>query len=218
MYEDIFAGKITRWNDERIRSANPDLNLPNQNITIVVRQDSSGTTFAFTKHLSAINETWCESGPGVGKLVDWPGNAMIVKGNEGVASRIKVSEGSIGYIEYGFAKRLQLPMAWLQNKAGRFVEPNEHSGTETLILNASQMPKNLRLMIPDPSGEKAYPILTLSWLLLYQHYANPATLSALKQFVSFGLTEGQRYSRELGYVALPDEIVSRSLDALDTLN
>ncbi|MGY6278081.1 phosphate ABC transporter substrate-binding protein PstS [Methylomonas sp. MgM2] len=217
VYEDIFAGNITRWNDERIRSANPGLNLPNQDITIVARQDGSGTTFAFTNHLSAISDTWRDRGPGVGKLIDWPGNAMTVKGNEGVASRIKVSEGSIGYIEYGFAKRLQLPIAWLQNKAGRYIEPKDHSGTETLILNASQMPDNLRLMIPDPAGENAYPILTLSWLLLYRHYADPAKSAALKQFVSFGLTEGQLYSRELGYVSLPEEIVSRSLKALDAI-
>lgn len=217
VYEDIFAGKITRWNDARIRSANPDLKLPNQTITIVARQDSSGTTFAFTNHLSAISDHWRDRGPGVGKVVDWPGNTMTVRGNEGVASRIKVSEGSIGYIEYGFAKRLQLPMAWLQNKAGRFVEPNDHAGADTLVRNAERMPDNLRLLLPDPDGEDAYPILTLSWLLLYQHYPNQAKLSALKEFVTFGLSEGQRYSRELGYVALPDEIVSRSLKALDSI-
>lgn len=218
VYEDIFAGKITRWNDARIQSVNPDLKLPNQNITIVARQDSSGTTYAFTNHLSAISQAWRDRGPGVGKVVDWPGNAMTAKGNEGVASRIKVSEGSIGYMEYGFAQRLQLPMAWLENKAGRFVEPSEHSGTETLIRNTQRMPDNLRLLIPDPDGDDAYPILTLSWLLLYQHYPNQAKISALKQFVQFGLTEGQRYSRDLGYASLPDEIVSRSLKALDTIH
>jgi phosphate transport system substrate-binding protein len=79
------------------------------------------------------------------------------------------------------------------------------------------MPENLRLMIPDPDGENAYPIVTLSWLLLYQHYPDPAKASALKQFVNFGLTEGQKSSRELGYIPLPDEIVSRSQRALETI-
>lgn len=217
VYKDIFVGKITRWNDTRIQAANPDLNLPNENITIVARQDSSGTTYAFTNHLSAISQEWRDRGPGVGKVVDWPGNAMVARGNEGVAARIKVSEGSIGYIEYGFAKRLGLSMAWLENKAGRFVEPNDHSGAEALARNAQQMPENLRLLIPDPEGEDAYPILTLSWLLLYRHYPDPAKASAIKQFVNFGLTEGQRYSRELGYVPLPDEIVSRSQKALENI-
>jgi phosphate transport system substrate-binding protein len=217
VYSDIFLGKITQWNDSRIQAANPDLKLPNEDITIVARQDSSGTTYAFTNHLSAVSQEWRDRGPGVGKVVDWPGSAMVVRGNEGVASRIKVSEGSIGYMEYGFAKRLGLPMAWLENKAGRFVEPNDQSGAEALARNSQQMPENLRLMIPDPEGEDAYPIVTLSWLLLYRSYPDQAKASALKQFVNFGLTEGQRYSRELGYVPLPDEIVSRSKKALDTI-
>ena len=217
VYVDIFAGKINQWNDARIQAANPGLNLPNQSITIVTRQDSSGTTFAFTNHLSAVSQEWRDRGPGVGKVVDWPGNAMVARGNEGVASRIKVSEGSIGYLEYGFAKRLGLPLASLENKAGNFVAPNDHSGVEALANNAKQMPENLRLLIPDPDGTDAYPILTLSWLLVYQRYPDPAKASALKQFVTYGLTEGQRDSRELGYMPLPDEIVSRSRAALESI-
>jgi len=218
VYKDIFAGKITRWNDTRIQAANPDLKLPKEDITIVARQDSSGTTYAFTNHLSAISPDWRDRGPGVGKVVDWPGNAMAARGNEGVAARIKVSEGSIGYMEYGFAKRLGLPMAWLENKADRFVEPNDQSGAEALARNAQQMPENLRLLIPDPDGEDAYPIVTLSWLLLYRNYPDQAKASALKQFVNFGLTEGQRYSRELGYIPLPVEVVSRSQKVLENIH
>ncbi len=206
-----------RWNDARIQTANPDAKLPNQSIAIVARQDCSGTTYAFTNHLSAVSQEWRDRGPGVGKVVDWSGSAMVACGNEGVASRIKISEGAIGYLEYGFAKRLGLPMASLENKAGRFVEPNDHTGVEALARNAQQMPGNLRLLIPDPEGEDAYPILTLSWLLLYQRYPDPGKASALKQFVAFGLDEGQRYSRELGYMPLPDEIVSRSRQALDAI-
>lgn len=189
----------------------------NENITIIARQDSSGTTYAFTNHLSAISPDWRDRGPGIGKLVDWPGNAMMARGNEGVAARIKVSEGSIGYMEYGFAKRLGLPMAWLENKARHFVEPNDQSGAEALARNSQQMPENLRLLIPDPDGEDAYPILTLSWLILHQNYPDPAQAFAIKQFVNYGLTEGQRYSRELGYVPLPSEIVFRAQKALENI-
>ena len=217
VYKDIFAGKITRWDDARIKVANTDLNLPNQGITIVARQDSSGTTYAFTNHLSAVSPEWRDRGPGIGKVVDWPGNAMVARGNEGVATRIKVSEGSIGYLEYGFAQRLGLSMAKLENKAGRFIEPNDQNEMEALTRNSQQMPDNLRLLIPDPDGEDTYPILTLSWLLVYQHYPDPAKATALKQFVTFGLTEGQRDSRELGYIPLPNEIVSKSLQALETI-
>ncbi|MDD4913970.1 MAG: phosphate ABC transporter substrate-binding protein PstS [Methylococcales bacterium] len=217
VYTDIFAGKISRWNDARIQAINPGLKLPNENITIIARQDSSGTTFAFTSHLSAVSREWRDHGPGAGTMVGWPGVTMLARGNEGVASRIKVSEGSIGYLEYGFAKRLRLPLAWLENRAGRFVQPDEQSGMEMLSDSAQQMPENLRLMISDPDGENAYPILTLSWLLLYRHYPDPAKAAELRQFVSFGLTEGQRYSRELGYLPLPEAIVFRSLKALESI-
>lgn len=121
IYPRILSGQIRRWDDPRIQTANPGVSLPHLNIVIVARQDSSGTTFALTNHLAAVSLAWREQGLGVGKLVEWPASAMLASGNEGVASRIKISEGSIGYVEYGFAKRLGLPMAMLQNKAGKFV-------------------------------------------------------------------------------------------------
>ncbi len=103
VYVDIFSGAITSWNDPRIKGANPELNLPSKGIVLVTRLDSSGTTFAFTNHLSAVNKEWRDRGPGVGKVVQWPANTMTARGNEGVAGRIKISEGAIGYVEYGFA-------------------------------------------------------------------------------------------------------------------
>jgi len=213
VYVDIFAQRIRTWNDPRIRATNPDLDLPGRNITLVARQESSGTTFAFTNHLAAISESWRDRGPGVGNVVDWRG-AMLARGNEGVAGRIKVSADSIGYVEYHFAKRLGLRMAWLQNKAGRFVEPGDQSGQAGLA-SAKHMPENLRLFLPDPDAEAAYPIVTYSWLLLRARYVDRDKASALKQFVRWGLTDGQAYSRDLGYIPLPPEIASLSLAAVD---
>jgi phosphate transport system substrate-binding protein len=215
VYVDIFAGRIRTWNDPRIRADNPGLALPNRSIATVVRQDGSGTTYALTAHLSAVSPEWRDRGAGTGTLVTWPGNAMRARGNEGVAGRIKVSEGSVGYVEYHFAKRLGLPVARLQNRAGRWVMPSESSGQVALAGNVRQMPANLRLFLPDPEGEDAYPIVTLSWLLLYERYPDPGKSAALKRFVAWSLTEGQVYSRELGYIPLPDEVVSRSLAALE---
>ena len=203
----------TTWSDPRIRATNPDVDLPNRNITIVARQDSSGTTFAFTNHLAAISESWRDRGPGVSNLVDWRG-AMLARGNEGVAGRIKVSADSIGYVEYHFAKRLGLPMARLQNKAGRFVDPNDQSG-QAALASAKQMPENLRLFLPDPDGEASYPIVTYTWLLLHARYADHEKATALKKFVAWGLTDGQVYSRDLGYIPLPPEIATLSLASLD---
>ncbi len=217
VYVDIFAGKIRRWNDPRIEQANPGLTFPARDITIVARQDSSGTTYAFTNHLSAISTEWRDRGPGVGNAVDWPGNAMVARGNEGVASRIKMSDGAIGYVEYGFAKRLELPMAVLENRAGRFVSPDAESGRLAFSNNLAEMPDNLRVFLPDPEGEGSYPIVTLSWLLLYREHPNARVSHALKDFVSWGLTEGQRIGQDMGYVPLPDEIVALSRNAVASL-
>jgi phosphate transport system substrate-binding protein len=217
VYLDIFAGKIRDWDDPRIKASNPNLVLPHKTIAVVVRQDSSGTTYAFTNHLSALSAAWRDRGPGVGKVIGWPGVAMVARGNEGVATRIKISDGAIGYLEYGFAKRLGLPMAWLENKAGRFVQPDPESAQQALLNGSAAVPDSLRLFMPDPEGEAAYPIVTYSWLLLYGQYPDAAKLAALKNFVSWALGEGQRYSAELGYIPLPQPVAAQALKLVDSI-
>jgi phosphate transport system substrate-binding protein len=214
-YVALFAGKIPRWNDARIQSTNPGLNLPDREVILVARQDGSGTTFALTNHLSAISPQWREHGPGVGKAIAWPANTMLVRGNEAVATRIKLSAGSIGYIEYGFAKRLGLPMAHLENRDGRFVEPSDAAGERTLLANLNRIPDNLRVFIPDPEGADSYPIVSFSWLLLKERYADPAKSEAVRRFVNWGLTDGQGFSSELGFIRLPAAVAGRSQAAID---
>ena len=216
VYADIFTGKIRQWNDPRIQALNPDLKLPRQTITLVARQDSSGTTYALTNHLSAISEAW-RAGAGTGKVVDWPGISMVARGNEGVAGRIKRSWGSIGYVEYGFAKRLGLPMVYLQNRAGHYVEPGPQSGQAALAANVGHMPPDLRLFLPDPDGEDSYPIVTFSWLLLRERYAEPQKAAALKDFVGWALTEGQGYSADMGYIPLPANVAMLARAAVDAV-
>ena len=215
VYTDMFFGTITSWDDPRIQQLNPGLKLPRQDIALVVRQDGSGTTYAFTNHLSAISTEWREHGPGVGALLTWPRPAMTVPGNEGVAGRIKQSKGAIGYVEYGIAQRGDLAMAWLENKAGAFIQPHGGSGLATL-LNVP-MPDTLQVFAPDPDGEDSYPIVTYSWLLLYKTYDNPQKLAALKDYVTWCLTEGQAFNEALGLVRLPPQVVSRAMRAVDSL-
>jgi len=217
-YLGIFAGRITRWDDPRIQAANPGLALPHTDIAVVVRRDASGTTYAFTNHLSALSPQWRDRGPGVGKLVDWPATTMTAPGNEGVAQRVKISTNSIGYMEYGFAKRIGLPMAVLQNQAGQFIKPTPASGQAALAAAAATIPANLRLFIPDPPGADSYPIVTLTWLLLYESYPNPAKAAALKQAIGWGLTEGQADAEALGYIPLPAVIVAKAKAALDGIH
>ena len=155
VYPDIFAGKITKWNDPRIQSANPDLKLPDLPITIVRRSDSSGTTFVFTKHLSAISPTFKQE-IGSGTTVEWPKSDKIVGApkNDGVTATIKQTPGAIGYIEYGYAKLTKTPTAELQNKDGKFVAPSAKSSYR----HAGWRPNlgsDLRGWVEDPAGAGA---------------------------------------------------------------
>jgi phosphate transport system substrate-binding protein len=215
VYVDIFLGKISHWDDPRIVAANPGMTLPPRPIQPVVRRDSSGTTYVFTNHLSAISPAWRNQGPGAGKLVDWPGAAMTAVGNEGVAQKVKISQGSIGYMEYSFARHLGLPVATLQNKSGAFVVPDTYSGREALAVAAAKgLPENLRLFLPDPEGPNSYPIVSLSWILLYGRYAQSEKASALKEAMNWGLTDGQNFAEGMGYIPLPEAIVSKALQAV----
>jgi phosphate transport system substrate-binding protein len=213
-YAAIFMGHAKSWNDPRIARSNPGVKLPNLTIATVVRQDASGTTFAFTKHLDATNESWrAQYGPAT--LVNWPGNSMRATGNEGVASRIKQSLGAIGYVSHEFAIRTGLRMAMVQNRAGHFVAPGGPASVSALT--GAELPDNLRLYVPDPVPPDAYPIVTLTWVLLHRRYDDPAKREKLHRLFQWCLTDGQRYAPDLGYVPLPLEIRQRSLAALNTV-
>jgi phosphate transport system substrate-binding protein len=213
VYAGIFLGKITHWNDERIAAINPGFTFPDRSIQVVARNDSSGTTFAFTNHLSAISDEWRKE-QGVGKTMGWPSHVSRVNGNEGVSGQISQGFGMIGYVEYGTAKRAGLGMAWLENKAGNYIKPTGASGLETLL--QTKMPANLRVFMPDPEGKDSYPIVTYSWLLLYAKYDDPKKLEALKDLVRWCLDEGQQESESLGYIRLTPEVVSAATQSLES--
>jgi len=214
VYTDILLGKITNWNDFKIAAANPGVNLPNLNITVVHRSDGSGTTAVLTKHLSAISPDW-KSGPGEGKTVSWP-TGIGAKGNEGVTAQIKQTAGSIGYIEYGYAKNESLTTAALENKAGKFIEPSDEAASKAL--GAVELPENLRAFIVDPPGDESYPIVTFTWLLAYKKYDNPATAKAIEAVIEYGLTEGQKATTDNGYVPLPQNVVKKVAAAADAIS
>ena len=215
VYVDIFLGKITRWNDQRIAAVNPGVTLPEREITLVVRSDGSGTTFAFTNHLSAISEEW-RNGPAAGKSVGWPSHPSCASGNDGVASMISLTQGALGYVEFGTAKMAGLGMATLENKAGNYVKPTGTSGLETLL--QAKMPANLRLFMPDPEGKDSYPIVTYSWLLLYGKYDDPKKLASLQDVVRWCLDDGQQDSESLGYIRLAPPVVSVATRAVESIS
>jgi phosphate transport system substrate-binding protein len=214
-YTGIFLGEIKNWNDPLIAQSNPGTKLPDLTIATVVRQDGSGTTFAFTKHLDAISERW-RSQYGPATLVNWPGNAMRASKNEGVAGLIEKSEGSIGYVAYEFARRIALPVAILENKDGKFVEPSAESCAAALA--TVQLPDNLRAFVPDPSGENSYPIVTFSWILLHKKYASAETAAAIRDLFRWCLLDGQKYAPALDYLPLPASVAQKALVALNSIN
>lgn len=216
VYVDILRGAIKSWDDPRIKAANPELTFPRRDIALVARLDRSGTTFALTGHLSAISETW-RKGPGAGTAIEWPRHAMLARGNEGVASRVKISEGSLGYVEFGFASRLGLAMAELENKSGKFVKPGLASGQSALAESVSALGNPMRTDITDPAQPDSYPITTFTWLLLYRSYPDENRRNAVKEFVTWGLTAGQAHAQPLGYIALPESVVAWSRLAVGTI-
>jgi phosphate transport system substrate-binding protein len=213
-YVGIFLGKITNWNDPKIASANPGATLPDLKITPVTRSDGSGTTFVFTQHLSAVSDEW-KNGPGTGKSVNFP-VGVGGKGNPGVTALIKQTPGAIGYVEYGYAKQTQMPMATLENKSGRYVKADLES--ERAALSSVELPADLRAWIPDPTAPAAYPIVTYTWLLAYKKYADPKIKDAFKGVVQYGLTDGQKFSEDLGYIPLPANVVTAVTKALDQIS
>jgi len=212
-YVNIFLGKVTKWNDPSIASSNPGVTLPDSNINVVVRADSSGTSFVFTKHLSAISEDFAKD-PGTNKMPNWQVGTKS-KGNEGVSSAISTTPGAIGYIEYGYAKATKLKMATLQNKAGKYIEPTIASGQAALA--GATLPDDLIVWVPDPKGDDAYPIVTYTWIMTYKKYAEPKKAAALKEVLTYCLTDGQKDSEELGYIPLPTEVVEKVKAALGNI-
>jgi phosphate transport system substrate-binding protein len=214
VYTDILLGKIKKWNDPAIAKANPDAKLPDQNITVVHRSDGSGTTGVFTKHLSAISPEW-KSKVGEGKTVQWP-VGVGAKGNDGVTAQIQQTKGSIGYVEYGYAKKNNLKMASLENKAGKFVAPTDEAASKTL--ETVKLPEDLRAFITDPEGADSYPMVTYTWLLVHKKYSDPDKAKAIEAMVEYGLTDGQKVSPDLGYVPLPKNVVEKVAAAADAIS
>jgi phosphate transport system substrate-binding protein len=214
VYLDIFAGVIKQWDDARIQAANPGIVFPHRTIGVIARQDGSGTTAAFTRHLDAIGSEWRDKGMNVGKLVEWPKGTTLAPGNEGVASKIKASEGSIGYVEFWYVQNFGLQMATLQNKAGRFIAPSADTG-ELALTGRVALVKQLDISVADPATSGAYPIPSYSWMLLYPHYRDATKGAALRDFVEWGLSQqAQEVAAELGYLALPADVIGLGTQTL----
>jgi phosphate transport system substrate-binding protein len=203
---DIYLGQITMWNDPKLTSLNPGMNLPSQQILVAHRSDGSGTSFIFTDYLTKVSKTW-EQKVGRGTSVNWP-VGLGGKGNEGVSGLVKQLPGSIGYVELAYAVKNNLPYARLRNRAGNFVEPKLESVTAAAAGAAKNMPADLRVSITDADGKDSYPISGFTWLLVYKHMKDKAKGAALVTFLRWAMTDGQSYAKGLLYAPLPKQVVS----------
>jgi phosphate transport system substrate-binding protein len=212
-YSGIFLGKVKRWNDPAIAKTNAGVKLPDLPINVVVRADSSGTSFVFSRHLSAISEEFNKS-VGANTMPNWP-VATKSKGNEGVTASIMTTPGSIGYIEYGYAKSQKVPFALLENKSGKFVAATTASGQAALA--SVTLPEDMIVWASDPEPADAYPIVTYTWLICYKKYSDKAKVQAVRDLVAYGLTEGQKDAEALGYIPLPETVVAKAKAAAQTI-
>ena len=238
---DIFASKIARWDDPRIRELNPDLTLPSADIITVHRSDGSGTTFIWTSYLSQVSPEWNQT-IGAGKSVQWT-VGLGASGNEGVSNTILSTPNSIGYVELTYALTTDMDYASLMNGAGNFVEPTPTS-TQAAVQNAISMngttttgnnnsSNSATISLPggdqswthvsllDAPGADSYPIASFSYLLLYKELStnidSMEKAQALVQFVNWAITDGQQFASPLHYVPLPDSVVQHNQQTLRSL-
>ncbi|WP_165698740.1 phosphate ABC transporter substrate-binding protein PstS [Bremerella volcania] len=213
-YAGIFLKEITKWNDPKIAATNEGVELPDEDINVIVRSDSSGTTYNFTQHLAAISEKF-NSEVGVNKAPNWPVGTKS-KGNEGVTTSLKQTPGSIGYVEFGYAEKTGLSMASLENKAGKYIKPSIDSAQAALA--SVEFPPSLIAFVPDPEGEDSWPIVTYTWIIAYKTYDDSKKMEAFKEMIKYCLTTGQESSEELGYIPLPEAVTSKVTAALDNIS
>ena len=202
---DIFLGKITKWNDPAIARLNPGLTLPADAIAVVHRSDGSGTTFIFVNYLSKISEDW-KTKIGEGTSVNWP-VGVGGKGNEGVASYVQKINGSIGYVEYAFAKQNKLAVAALQNQAGEFVLPNDLTFKAAAASAKWDKAPGFYEILTNQAGKDSWPMTGASFILMHRAQEKPDNAKQVLSFFDWAFKNGGKMAEELDYVPLPDSLV-----------
>lgn len=198
----IFLKKITKWNDKAIAALNPGVKLPDTDISVVHRSEGSGTTFCFTEYLSKVSPAW-KSGPGTDQSPKWP-TGSGQSGNEGVAGMVKNTPGAIGYVEVTYILMNKgMQYGEVKNAAGAYINANVESITAAAN-GVTQFPVSLT----DTSGKAAYPIVTMTYLLIPSQIADAKKREAIKGFLSWMLTTGQKTAPSLGYAPLPKVVVA----------
>ena len=200
---EVFMGTIAKWNDPKLQALNPGKKLPDQPITVVHRADGSGTTFNWTDYLSTVSKEWADK-VGRGAAVKWlAATAVGGKGNEGVAANVNRIKGSIGYVEYAYVKKNNMTFMQLQNKAGRYVSPDDLTFAAAADGADWFSVPGMGLSIVDQANPNAWPVSSASFIIMYRDPADKKASQEVIKFFDWAFKNGAKMSAELDYVHLP---------------
>jgi phosphate transport system substrate-binding protein len=202
---DIYLGKVKSWNDPAIVKLNPGVTLPNQAISAVNRSDGSGTTFLFTNYLSKVSADW-KSTIGEGTAVKWP-TGVGGKGNEGVANYVARIDGSIGYVEYAYAKQNKLSYAQMLNRDGQVVAPGDDSFKAAAAGADWNSVPGMGVVLTDQPGKASWPITGASFILIHKVQDKSENAKEVLKFFEWSFKNGAKMADELDYVPMPDAVV-----------
>jgi len=202
---DIFRGAITKWNAPAIAKLNPGVTLPDLAITVANRSDGSGTTYAFSNYLAKQSVAFMRE-VGAGNTVNWPANSVGGKGNPGVAANVEKIKGAIGYVDFSDAVKNNMKFVMLKNHAGNFIMPSQKSVADAAA-GANFKVRGMAPDLLDQSAKNAWPITTATFVLAYEKGSDAAKQKAIVDFFTWSLNNGQKEAAELGYVALPPNVV-----------
>jgi phosphate transport system substrate-binding protein len=203
---DIYLGKLKKWNEKPIAELNPNLKLGDENITVVRRSDGSGTTFLWTDYLSKVSPEWKDK-VGSNTAVAWP-EGVGGKGNEGVASYVQRIRGSIGYVEYAYAKRNKMTHALVRNREGQYPAADDVNFQAAAAKADWNAASGFYQILTDQPGKESWPITGASFILMQTTQEKPQTAEEVLKFFDWSLKNGQKMAAELDYVPLPAELVA----------
>ncbi|MEO5677303.1 MAG: phosphate ABC transporter substrate-binding protein PstS [Usitatibacter sp.] len=212
---DIYMGKVTKWNDPAIAKLNPGAKLPGGEITVVHRSDGSGTTFLWTHYLSKVSSEF-KTTVGEGTSVKWPAG-VGGKGNEGVASYVQKINGAIGYVEYAYAKQNKLSHGQVQNKAGKFVEPDDVTFKAAAAGADWKSVPGMGVVLTDQAGDQSWPITGASFILVHARQEKPENGREVLKFFDWAFKNGAKMAAELDYVPMPDAVIKEIQTAWKTV-
>lgn len=202
----IYMGEVKKWDDPAIAKLNPGAKLPSQAIVPVRRSDGSGTTYNFTYYLAEVLPAWKDK-IGVSTAVQWP-VGIGAKGNEGVANNVANTKGSIGYVEYAYAKQNKLTHTKMVNKAGKTVEPSSAT-FQAAAANADwKSQPGYGVILANQPGDQSWPMTAATWILLYKKPQDAAATGEALKFFAWSYAKGDKSAEELDYVPMPDKVVN----------